>query len=828
MPPNCMASTVGSSYYPYGRSEGIAVVSQQSRAKGAPDTHEQDGCAATPSLDEVLAEVDPFLEVIGAREWRECAHHLVLTNIDRPAQDRIRVDALFTPGFVMESTTIRYPGKSSFREWRGKAYSDARFLSPELSPNIFKDRSVPALNTLVNLLLSSGMSIGGDFRDILVDSSVGQTLSLGNQVYGGAGTPLDAIIKGICIIERMIHEPTPKQVYDRGSLTIQLDYMFGVFEVLMNAGASCRPCGRDPGSATRGTLYLPCASPWQCGPSSHSGRVFSSLLSAGASLCPNLCELEEASRKHSAWKVQELLRLRVGDLENDLGDVLFQAVEWSAESAEEEEMQIEIIGHLVQAGARQEQEADIYRPRDVLTTAIVSGCGLRVVECLVGLGAKISPGTSVETQMCSVEVVEYLSRNATTANFRVWEMPTILHRLFPGSWCDEVDPNCLAKLRYLVEAGADVNAREEDGQTPLTAYLSNVAVPDVLVVQALLDAGADPNCNDSLYWSLSRGSLSPEVIRLLIQHGADVNKAVMVDQGQTPLHMLCRSDVADLHALSQVFEILIDSGANMNAKNNYGYTPLHAVCDYLWLKSGLINIPSVADLLVAAGTDLNAAGPYGETPLHLAVSRHRTANIVTIVDVLVTAGANVNAANNNGRTPLHLAAIQGNTLAIECLIAAGADVNILDPRGGGLLHYAACSPYAFPASFPSAYTWAANLDINARDYKGRSPLHWAARGPHNWENLEVMLKAGADINARDHRGCTPLHHAARLGTPRISKRLVSAGADVDALDQQGDTPLASAARAGAYKGIIQLLKAGVKAPDTIFEVNSTILPQCAS
>ncbi|KDQ16144.1 hypothetical protein BOTBODRAFT_269324 [Botryobasidium botryosum FD-172 SS1] len=363
------------------------------------------------------------------------------------------------------------------------------------------------------------------------------------------------------------------------------------------------------------------------------------------------------------------------------------------------------------------------------------------------------------------------------------------------------------EFRCLVEAGADVNALDERGCTPLAQYLHDVAIPDALVVQALLDAGADPHRGNTLHQSLNGRNPSPDVTRLLIRHGADVSKGGY-GLGRTPLHMLCGGASTNFCLFSQNLGILLEAGADMNAKDVRGETPLHCACRY-WGPD-----PSRLDLLVTAGADVNAADEKGSTPLHvLAASSPNNPTVVANIDLLVSAGASVDAADANGCTPLHIAALRGNIFAMKALIAAGADKELLDSRGGGLLHYAACSSRPFPTSFLDA----TNLDINSRDDMGLSPLHWAAKGSPRLKSLGWMLKAGADIHARDHQGRTPLHHAARFGLPQLVELFISAGANADTLDQQDDTPLTLAARTGAYNAVIQLLKAGVSVPKVAIE-----------
>ena len=75
----------------------------------------------------------------------------------------------------------------------------------------------------------------------------------------------------------------------------------------------------------------------------------------------------------------------------------------------------------------------------------------------------------------------------------------------------------------------------------------------------------------------------------------------------------------------------------MNAKNEYGATPLHAAA---WNNEN----PEVLTLLIKAGADVNAKNEYGSTPLH-SRRRQREPRGLTL---LIKAGADVNAKDNDG------------------------------------------------------------------------------------------------------------------------------------------------------------------------------------
>ena len=139
----------------------------------------------------------------------------------------------------------------------------------------------------------------------------------------------------------------------------------------------------------------------------------------------------------------------------------------------------------------------------------------------------------------------------------------------------------------------------------------------------------------------------------------------------------------------------LDKGVGVNAKNDYGETPLDMAVWYNGEtevaallrkqggKHGVINgaaaggdIEAVKDFL-AAGTDVNTKDGWEWTPLHNAAWwGHKE-----IVELLLANGAGVNAKNNVGWTPLHMAAINGRNEIVGLLVAGGADVNSKNNNG---------------------------------------------------------------------------------------------------------------------------------------------------
>uniref|UniRef100_A0A7C4H6L4 Uncharacterized protein n=1 Tax=Thermofilum pendens TaxID=2269 RepID=A0A7C4H6L4_THEPE len=114
---------------------------------------------------------------------------------------------------------------------------------------------------------------------------------------------------------------------------------------------------------------------------------------------------------------------------------------------------------------------------------------------------------------------------------------------------------------------------------------------------------------------------------------------------------------------------LVERGANVNARGERDWTPLHLAAFYGYLE--------VVRFLVEKGAEVNARNVDRRIPLHYAAAEGH----LEVVRFLVEKGANVNARDNKGWTPLHLAALYGHLEVARLLLEAGADPTLRDDTG---------------------------------------------------------------------------------------------------------------------------------------------------
>ena len=126
-------------------------------------------------------------------------------------------------------------------------------------------------------------------------------------------------------------------------------------------------------------------------------------------------------------------------------------------------------------------------------------------------------------------------------------------------------------------------------------------------------------------------------------------------------------------------QALLDAGADINARNNYGWTALmHAARngdpdqdDRGWtalMRAARMGHANIVEILIQQGADLEKSDNQGWTALLWAVNQEH----LSVVDALANHGADVNVKAKDGRTPLMVAISEGNDEILERLKKAGA------------------------------------------------------------------------------------------------------------------------------------------------------------
>jgi ankyrin repeat protein len=249
-----------------------------------------------------------------------------------------------------------------------------------------------------------------------------------------------------------------------------------------------------------------------------------------------------------------------------------------------------------------------------------------------------------------LEIVDLLlKKGATSLNEGNFRGQTPLHFA-----CEGGHPEVAARL---LDAGADIEARDMIGRTPLmtTAMSRNMEV-----VKVLLKRGADINATakrgPATYTTLTVAAMYgfDDLVDLLIDKGAVISKDTLettlglaVQGGHPRLFGYVRKNGLDLASLkekdpglvfpaaaggsAEIIKTLIDHGFALDQKDKDGWTPLHVAA-----VEGNIKM---LEFLIGEGLDKDARNMKGETAYHVA----RAAEAVEAADFLKKAGADVSA-----------------------------------------------------------------------------------------------------------------------------------------------------------------------------------------
>jgi ankyrin repeat protein len=350
----------------------------------------------------------------------------------------------------------------------------------------------------------------------------------------------------------------------------------------------------------------------------------------------------------------------------------------------------------------------------------------------------------------------------------------------------------------MIASGADVNAAQGDGTTPL-------------------------------HWAVYK--IDPEVTRALLARGAKPN--VINKYGSSPLSEAVK--VAD----ARLVGMLLDAGSDANVPNQEGQTAL-----MLAARAGSLD---VANLLVSHGADVNAKEKWrGQTALMWAADARSAA----LTRFLIGRKADVNAravANDwptqmtgeprnqyrptGGMTPLLYAARSGCKDCVAALLDAGADPNKPTPDGvtplivamdnfafdtAKLLFERGANPHVWDWWGRTALYTAIDMNTYSLDaYEERTGPPIVTEKTTALELAKLFLDAGVNVNPQlnMHRpgrggnsgrfadeiittGATPLLRAAGSQDKEAVKLLLDHGARVDVPNVMGVTPLIAAAGLG--------------------------------
>jgi ankyrin repeat protein len=350
----------------------------------------------------------------------------------------------------------------------------------------------------------------------------------------------------------------------------------------------------------------------------------------------------------------------------------------------------------------------------------------------------------------------------------------------------------VAVVQFLLDHQADLEIRNYAGQT---ALLLAADAGHKSAVELLLAKGADINATNSntgetaLHLAVSRGYKA--VVETLLAHKANANAPMKT--GVTPLHTaiskglvpmveLLLAHGADVNAQSEIKDVGNPASSGTEARLDAAVgTPLHAAAS-----TGQTN---VVTLLLAKQAKVDARNQWGYTPLLYAAARGN----VAAAALLLQAGADVNAVGNEdvtaGWTPLLLAAYGGHKELAALLLKHKANPNVRARTDPGWTPLIAAGVRNDPEL--AALLLANRADPNLAGTAGDTPL-LQAMGWRSRPWVELLLTNGVNPNQKgtgSRQDWSALMHSVNARDQALTELLLAHGANASVTNRDGATPL---------------------------------------
>ncbi|KAF5284150.1 hypothetical protein FQR65_LT00150 [Abscondita terminalis] len=267
------------------------------------------------------------------------------------------------------------------------------------------------------------------------------------------------------------------------------------------------------------------------------------------------------------------------------------------------------------------------------------------------------------------------------------------------------------KVRYDKTGDTVLHVAARLGYADLLKYFLETASPDV------------KNKDDKTPLHEAAQFSRSDIVNILLEHGAEVNALKRSDW--TPLMLACTKLTDSSY---KCVELLLQNRALINAENKDGWSALHLIS-----REGC---EEIFKLLCKYGLDVFAVTKNGRSALHIA-SLHGN---LDIVKMLLHLGLPVDNVDNCGNTPLHESVLGSSLSVFHCLLSSDADLHAVNNIGCSAMHLAAsvgCLPII-------RYLAQNSIDVNSASFTNKlTPLHYAARKRQR-KAVDLLKQLGAN------------------------------------------------------------------------------------
>ena len=433
----------------------------------------------------------------------------------------------------------------------------------------------------------------------------------------------------------------------------------------------------------------------------------------------------------------------------------------SSRKKEDEPKTLEMLKILVQHGADVNIRGRMDSTVGMTAAMIAAAKGLEsCLRFLVESGTDLTLRSMSEVDYFETESEEGVNYNGKTA------------LMLAASGSDDANALC---VKYLVEAGVDLNVQDESGNTALMLAAKAGGFNSVKYLTERMSVSSLIQTNNKGQTALmiaasNNSSEHTSCLKCLVEAGADLNVQNTRGRGYTAL--MYASESGNVESVKFPTERM--SVSTLNQANDHGQTALMLAASHCDDNNAVI-----LKHLLEAGADVNVQCRRGYTALMYATELGKVESVKILTERISV--STLNQMNDEGQTALMLAVEDENyipryraDIILENLVEAGADVNIQCKRGYTALMRAA-SRYVFRNSH-LLYLITARADLNVADTQtGWTALMWAIKeGNHCAVNL--LLEKGALVNIVTPDLKTPLFLLSGRNNVMITK-LLSHGLD---------------------------------------------------